>query len=213
MKSRGSRGATWRAWLDGLIVALFVAALASFAYGRFGPGRVGQPVPQSISAPVEQHTSLSLPASEPVAVTIPVINVHSELAHTGLNADGSPAVPVGATVDQASWLTTSATPGATGTAVIIGHVDTVKSGPSIFYNLGKLKPGDEVMVDRQDGRTAVFTVNQIQAYAKDSFPSATVYGRTDSPSLRLITCTGAWDAAAHQYAQNLVAFASLTGSR
>jgi sortase (surface protein transpeptidase) len=120
---------------------------------------------------------------------------------------------VGADVDKASWLTTSATPGETGTAVIIGHVDTVKSGPSVFYNLGKLTSGDTVYVQREDGRTAIFTVQSAQTYNKVSFPSETVYGRTSTATLRLITCAGEWDQTLHQYSQNLVVYAALSGSR
>jgi LPXTG-site transpeptidase (sortase) family protein len=136
--------------------------------------------------------------------------VRSSLTYTGLNADGTPAIPVGADMDKAAWLETSAAPGQTGTAVIIGHVDTIRSGPSVFYNLGKLAPGDTVYVRRQDNRTAIFKVDKLQVYDKTKFPSTEVYGKASTPVLRLITCTGEWDASAHQYTQNLVAFANLS---
>ena len=208
--------------------ALIVLGLASFSYGilylRQPPPRhaaaaqqvaptqaqhMDQPAPVSRSAAPPRAMS----ASKPVSVRIPSIGIDSTLTYTGLNADGSPAVPTGAHVDQAAWLTTSVTPGETGTAVILGHVDTAKSGPSVFYNLGKLTSGQVVYVTREDASTAVFTVNDVETYDKQSFPSDTVYGSADAPALRLITCAGSWDASSHQYTKNIVAFASLTGVR
>lgn len=170
------------------------------------------PMPQLQNETVatETKSTASLPHSEPTNVRIPSIKVDSALINTGLNADGSPAVPTGADVDKAAWLTASASPGETGTSVIIGHVDTLKSGPSVFFELGKLLPGQKVYVSRQDGQTAVFTVSAVRAYDQDNFPNQTVYGNADSPVLRLITCGGTWDASKKQYSENIVVFAALS---
>ena len=45
-------------------------------------------------------------------------------------------------------------------------------------------------------------------FPKTSFPTAAVFGATVGPTLRLITCTGAFDQTARSYLDNLVAFAS-----
>ena len=49
----------------------------------------------------------------------------------------------------------------------------------------------------------------MQSYPKDQFPTAAVYGPTPVPELRLITCTGEFDRAAHSYLDNLVVTARL----
>jgi hypothetical protein len=43
-----------------------------------------------------------------------------------------------------------------------------------------------------------------RAFAKTSFPTELVYGSTPLAELRLITCTGTFDRASHNYAANLV---------
>jgi sortase (surface protein transpeptidase) len=169
---------------------------------------------QAQSSVVEKRPAyVSLAPSQPVAIDIPSISVTSPVIDTGLNADGSPAVPSGDDVDKAAWLTSSVTPGETGTSVIIGHVDSLTSGPSVFFNLGNLVPGQEILINRQDGQTAVFRVSAVQAYDKSSFPDKAVYGSATFPALRLITCGGAWDEDSQQYAENVVAYASLAAVR
>ncbi len=95
----------------------------------------------------------------------------------------------------------------------MGHVDSVQGGRSVFFNLGDLRPGDEILVTRFDGLIAVFAVDGVRAYPKDHFPTFLVYGDTDRASLRLITCGGRWNSAAHSFEDNIVVFASLTGFR
>ncbi|GAB2841175.1 hypothetical protein GCM10027176_51280 [Actinoallomurus bryophytorum] len=79
----------------------------------------------------------------------------------------------------------------------------------MFFRLGALRPGDRISVTRTDHRVAVFGVEGVRRYAKSTFPAAAVYGDTDSPSLRLITCGGRFDATSGHYTDNIVVFASL----
>lgn len=147
----------------------------------------------------------------PVNIMIPAINVQSVLTEVGKNPDGSVQVPAGASVDDAAWYRYSAAPGESGAAVIIGHVDTYKSGPSVFFNLGKLKPGNVIIVQRSDGITAVFTVQAVRVYQKTNFPSAQVYGPDGAGAeLHLVTCSG--DYVNGNYVDNTIVYATLTGS-
>lgn len=41
--------------------------------------------------------------------------------------------------------------GEIGPSVIIGHVDSAKDGPSVFFELGALKPGQRIDVNRAGG--------------------------------------------------------------
>jgi hypothetical protein len=155
-----------------------------------------------------------LPRSLPVSVSIPAIHVQSSLQSLGLNPDGTLAVPQpGPNYDEAAWYDGSPTPGELGPSVIEGHIDSAANGPSVFFNLGALQPGDEVDVTRADGTVAVFTISGVRQYSKDAFPTSTVYGNTTFAALRLITCGGAFDSATGHYVNNTVVFASLSSSR
>jgi Sortase domain len=68
-----------------------------------------------------------------------------------------------------------------------------------------------VVVVRADGSTARFRVDAVHRYAKDDFPTTTVYGPTHDAQLRLITCGGEFDRAAGSYRDNVVVTATLVG--
>lgn len=80
---------------------------------------------------------------------------------------------------------------------------------SVFFELGALTSGDRIDVAREDGSTATFEVYDIAGYPKDEFPTLAVYGRTDGPELRLITCSGDLDSEGH-HLDNIVVYAALT---
>jgi LPXTG-site transpeptidase (sortase) family protein len=143
-------------------------------------------------------------AGLPVGLAIPSIGVQTSLVHLGLTSAGALQVPSSASV--AGWYTGSPRPGDTGPAVIAGHIDSV-SGPGVFFRLAQLRPGDRVYVRRADTTLAEFRVTQVQAYAKDKFPTAAVYGPAPDPELRLISCGGAFDPARRSYLSNIVVYA------
>src|SRR5436305_134476 len=68
----------------------------------------------------------------------------------GTEADGPAPARVGTrSVDRrAGDQRRLATPGEVGPAVILGHVDTARDGPAVFYRLHQLRPGDTVTVHR-----------------------------------------------------------------
>lgn len=147
------------------------------------------------------------PAAAPVTVRIPAIGVTSDLIHLGLAEDGTIAVPEGDDFDRAAWFDGSPRPGDVGPAVIEGHVSSRARGPSVFFELSTLTPGDTVEVDREDGTTATFEVYDLQQFPKDSFPTLAVYGNTVGPELRLITCGGDVSEADGHFTDNVVVFA------
>ena len=158
----------------------------------------------------DQITGLVLPESDPVAVPIPRIGVRSVLVDLGLNRDGAMEVPQDPAL--AGWFSGGPAPGALGPAVIAGHV-TWDGAPAVFHRLGTMRGGDQVIVTRKDGKTAVFTVSRVARFSKSRFPSRAVYGSIDHAELRLITCGGTYDAARHRYLDNVVVFARLEAVR
>ncbi len=67
--------------------------------------------------------------------------------------------------------------------------------------------------DPQAGRQPVFAVDRVERHPKDDFPTIEVYGNTDDPQLRLITCGGAFDSGARSYEDNVIVFATLVDTR
>ncbi len=154
-----------------------------------------------IAAAPQQRSAL---VSLPVALTIPSIGVQTSLIHLGLTASGTLQVPQSTAV--AGWYTGSPPPGAVGSAVIAGHIDS-RAGPGVFFRLSLLHPGDRVYIRRADGTLAVFRVTAVRQFPKDSFPTSAVYGPTPDAELRLITCGGTFDPQLGSYLSNTVAYA------
>jgi len=143
--------------------------------------------------------------ASPVSLTIPLIGVKTNLITLGLAVGGAMQVPSSTTV--AGWFTGSPRPGAIGSSIIVGHIDSV-TRPGVFYRLSELKRGDDVFVKRADGTTAEFRVTANQTYQKDHFPTEAVYGPVPDPELRLITCDGTFDLASGHYLSNIVVYAT-----
>ncbi|MEV5825951.1 class F sortase [Spirillospora sp. NPDC052242] len=166
--------------------------------------------PPRAPAPRHQPSTGNAPLapSRPATLAIPSIGVESRLLRLGLAPDGTLDVPRPPHEDLAGWYTGSVTPGERGTAVILGHRDSRRSGPSVFHRLGALEPGRAVRVRRTDGTTAVFTVDTVRRHTKRGFPARAVYGHTPHPSLRLITCGGPLRDG--RYIDNIVVYAHLS---
>jgi hypothetical protein len=154
-----------------------------------------------------------LPPSPPASISIPAIGVESVVDEVGLAPDGTLEVPQpGPLYDHAAWYRGSAAPGFRGPSVILGHVDSAAEGPSVFYDLGRMKAGQEIVVKRDDGIAATFRVDDVRSFPKNAFPSQSVYGATDRAELRLITCSGSFAEDTGSYRDNTIVFAHLVGS-
>jgi hypothetical protein len=145
------------------------------------------------------------PVARPVSLIIPLIGVKTALVRLGLAGDGALQVP--SSVAVAGWYTGSPRPGAVGSAVLAGHIDS-KTGPGVFFRLPELRVGDRIYIRRSDGTTVEFRVTALGTYQKDYFPTAAVYGATPDPELRLITCGGTFDYATGHYLSNTVVYAA-----
>jgi hypothetical protein len=145
-----------------------------------------------------------LGVAAPARIEIPAIDVSSSLVPLGLVADGSLEVPTDFT--RAGWYTGGPKPGETGPSVVAGHVDSV-DGPAVFFRLGDLRPGDEIRVQRVDRTEARFVVERLERFEKRAFPNETIFGPTELPELRLVTCGGDFDFEQRTYLENLVVFA------
>jgi Sortase domain len=148
----------------------------------------------------------ALPPSPPVSIRIPRIKVASRLTRLDLAPGGTLEAP--ADFGRAGWFEAGPEPGQVGPAVIAGHVDST-GGPAVFYRLRELREGDQIEVERADGRRLVFVVEGRDQLPKDEFPTEAVFGPVPWPALRLITCGGSFDRRAGSYRDNVIVSARL----
>ncbi|MBO0596289.1 class F sortase [Nesterenkonia sp. E16_7] len=166
------------------------------------------PTPDETEAAQEESLEAAPEAAPPASFEIPAIDAGSELMHLGLREDNTLDVPPGDPGSPASWYTGSPTPGDPGPAVLLGHVDDSLGEPGVFADLPDLVEGDEITVDQENGETATFVVTKAEQYDQDTFPTLEVYGNTEDPELRLITCDG-YNQATGEYEDNYVVYATL----
>lgn len=140
--------------------------------------------------------------ADPTRVVIAAIGVDATLTSVGLRDDGEMAVP---DFGLAGWYDEGPRPGEAGPAVVVAHVSSRK-GPDVFERLDELRPGDRVVVERQDGTSATWAVTHSEQADKDDLPVDRIWGDTHRPVLRLITCGGTIQADGH-YDDNVIVYA------
>ncbi len=223
----GRRGKPWRAAGTAVVVTMAMIGagmigaslkdtpaprppqpLAQAAPQTTGPASTADDAPPVDGQPIGDSPA-GLARSAPTSIEIPRIGVDATIMSLGTNPDGTVQVPPLDKADQAGWYEPGASPGETGNAVIVGHVDSAVLGPAVFFDLGALTPGDTITVRRADGVPASFTVDSVTSYPKTAFPTELVYGPSDRPGLRVVTCGGQFDQAAKSYPDNIVVFATL----
>lgn len=173
------------------------------------PAAVIGPSPDAAPpAPIEA-VEVAVPAPlavihQPTRVEVPAAHIDAQLVRLGLDTDGALEAP--SDFDTAGWWQGGAKPGASGPAVIAGHVDSY-NGPAAFFSLKELKPGDAITVHGEEGEAVTFHVDRVEQHPKNQFPTQQVYGPTAEPTLRLVTCAGAFDDATREYRDNLIVYA------
>lgn len=199
------------------VLALLLAACGaqdepSGAAEQPGEPPAGDPAPpqsdEARTAVLEEVAQRREAAMEGATLEIPAIGVSTSLISLGLDEEQAMEVPTD--FAEAGWYRHSPTPGETGPSVVAGHVDS-RTGPAVFFRLTDLQPGDEVHVRRADGTTATFAVQRVEQHPKDAFPHDEVYGDTEGPELRLITCGGLFDRARGAHRDNIIVYASMVG--
>jgi sortase (surface protein transpeptidase) len=95
--------------------------------------------------------------------------------------------------------------------VILGHVDSALGAGhlGVFFRLGDATPGDRIVVTLTNSSVTSWVVTSAHLYPDGQFPDALVYERSGPPTLRLVTCGGAFDYQTHTYQSALVVTARL----
>jgi hypothetical protein len=183
-----------------------VLVLVAFAALLAGCTVAPPPAPPSAPSSVTPVPQPGPPAPIPVSLQIPVLDVDSSLIPTGVDGQHRLQTPPVDKPEQASWFVGSPEPGEIGPAVLLGHVNG-RGKPGVFLSLHKLKPGDLIVVNRDQAAPVSFKVRSVERFPKAAFPTERVYGNVDGPELRLITCGGVFDDGTGHYKDNVVVFA------
>jgi hypothetical protein len=185
------------------------------------------PSAQSSSEPTTAPTQALTTSIVPMAIRIPDLKVAGSFVPTklccGLNLDATIQVPDITAPKLAGWYRASPLPGdkadetsEIGPSIILGHINGDKQ-QGIFSKLSTLKAGSthHIFVDRSDGKTADFEITLVQKVPKEEFPTKSVYGLTEEPELRLISCGGRLDPqynegpAHHRYIDQIIVYGKL----
>jgi sortase (surface protein transpeptidase) len=143
---------------------------------------------------------------EPSFIEIPALDVNTEIEKVGRLENGQMGVPKG--FDTVGWFGDGAKPGASGNAVMAGHVDS-KTGPAVFYKLESLQKGDEVIVKDKEGKTLTFVVTGKEKYDRKTAPVDKIFDYSYGSKLNLITCTGNFDRDEGTHEERLVVYTEL----
>ncbi len=125
----------------------------------------------------------------PVEIVMPSIGVDARIEQIGI-VDGVMQTPVDAW--NVGWYPVLSSPGDRTNVVMSGHRDWWGIGPTVFWDLDKLVPGDTIYLVGEDGTGASYVVTD--SFMVDSETSANdVIGDVGKEVLTLITCDGAFD--------------------
>jgi LPXTG-site transpeptidase (sortase) family protein len=133
-------------------------------------------------------------AIEPARLLIARLGVQAPVESKGIDSHNTMEAPDRPT--DVAWYPFTAKPGSGGNAVFAGHRDFAGVGPAIFWKLGELAPGDEVVVVGANDRSLRYRVTQTWNYNLATIPMASVLAQGNGDQVTLITCSGSYSQAA-----------------
>jgi len=160
-------------------------------------------VVQPPSTPAAAAAAPRLPV--PTQLVIPAIGIDASVEQLGLTTSNAMEAPK--EWADVGWFSLGYRPGEAGNAVIAGHLDST-TGPAVFWNLNKLRPGDPVIVKAADNSERRFAVMSSEKYAVSQAPLGRIFGPAPASNLNLVTCNGAFDRNSKEYDQRLVVYAA-----
>jgi sortase (surface protein transpeptidase) len=165
-------------------------------------------------APVPDVPVQSLERATPEHLVLPALGVDAPVVPVGLDPSRQMEVPDD--VATVGWYEPSAgrgvVPGATGTAVLAGHVNSLTQGTGAFADLAQLVVGDEVLVGLTDGQAQRWSVVSIERHPKDRLPLDELFVWDGPPRLALVTCGGTFDPRTGSHRDNIVVIAVPQGT-
>ena len=126
------------------------------------------------------------------SVSLTSLGVQAPVVRVGVDRSGQMVVPRNAR--DIAWLDQGGVPGDTQNVVLAGHISYAKHAGS-FFRLREMQPGDVVSLSLH-GKQLDFRVTWACLFDRDTELASKIMGRTDVPSITLISCGGTFDRAA-----------------
>lgn len=186
-----------------------VPAVQQEAGPTSGPASTGVPVrPESVGRRDAGLTLDRRPGQvRPVRVSIGRVDIDARVRPVGVATDGQMELPADPQVF--GWYRFGPAPGSddTGSAVIAGHLDSLRLGLGPLVRLREVRTGDTVAVRTSDGSATSYRVIAVERFDRRGLP-AELFTRSGPPRLRLVTCGGEYDPGRGGYQENLVVTAA-----
>ncbi len=158
--------------------------------------------------PLVDATQIVLPEAvdPPQRLRIPSVDVDMPIRATGVLADGQMQLPKDP--NRIGWYEYGPVPGdAQGSAVLGGHVDSLRRGVGPLARLAAVDVGDRVVVTAGDGTRVRYRVTSVRRITKAALPVDSLFRPDGAHQLAVITCGGRYVAAAGGYEDNIVVLA------
>jgi len=168
--------------------------------------------PDATKPTAKEISAYTVAADLPRYIYIPAIKVEqTRITHLGVDEHGQIRVPDN--LNDTGWYKASAKPGQKGAMFIYGHISSWQA-KGVFYDLHKLKAGDEVTIERGDGQKYTYVVVESKTYPADKVNMNEVLAPVDKtqPGLNLMTCAGTVKPGTSEFTERLVVFTTLKSS-
>jgi LPXTG-site transpeptidase (sortase) family protein len=166
-------------------------------------GLVGPDGPLSLMPLTAEPVARPAAPPRPSRLSIPRLGINAPVERLGLDSQGNLAAP--SALKDVAWYAGGPAPGEPGGAIISGHLG-VRPGQAVFWDLGKIRRGDSIVVTRRDGTRVTFIVDGARTYARNAKVPA-LFSSDGTSELWLITCSGRWDYGRSTYDDRLVVHA------
>ncbi len=192
-----------------IFLVLLLAGMFAFVKIESASADISSEHPAVTPTIMPSPTPTAIPIGVPETIQIPKIQVDAPIVPVGVDFQGKMSMPDD--WDKTAWYSAqgAAKPGEIGNAVIAGHLDTIYGTKGHFYLLSQVQVGDEVIVHDNLGGEYHFTVINAQTYKYNEVPLEAVFGASKEKHLNLITCTGWYSRAEHNYSHRLVVYTKL----
>lgn len=155
--------------------------------------------PQATSAPAPSPSTAATSSSKPkrrligdwgpLTLALPGQGVSADI--TEATVENAVLEPPRNVAQVGIWTDGAHLDSATGTTLLVGHVDYIGQGDGALHNLIGMKPGDVIVTTDAKGEPTEWSVTEVTTRPKESGVDPAVFVGTEGPRmLALVTCGG-----------------------
>ena len=194
----------WK-WFFALVFVAVLVASGWFAYRWYTTGEeFPLPIPIASANPSVDESDIpkaeidnyTVPATHPRYIDIPKLGI-SNVRVTKVGVTTNNLLDVPKNINDTAWYEKSVTPGQGYGAVLINGHNGGITKDGVFAKLSTLKPGDEITIERGDGKKFTYSVVENESITLQEVNSTGMKklirpADDEKEGLSLITCDGKW---------------------